>query len=176
MGFLVGYGMLSAGAIHSLATRGTPPVRVGSRIKVWLRGPGHWSDSGRIEVMSADTIVVSGWLNGRFSRFDFDSLRVKASFGRWAEGWGLGLVMGGVAGASLGTRVSPDNPLYSRTPAKNVLVWGTIMGISWSTLGSAAGLLLPSRYVIVGGEPGNESRFSVGPTVGKPGLVAQFSF
>jgi hypothetical protein len=177
MGFLVGYGILSVGAIHSLTTRGAPPtVGVGSRIKVWLRASDHWSESGKIVFMDADSIVVQGWLNGRYARSEIDSLRVKASTGRWAEGWAVGLISGGVVGAGLGSRISRDEYLDAGSPAQNALVWGTVMGISTSTLGSAVGLLLPSRYVTVGTEPGSESRFSVFPTIGKPGLVAHLRF
>ena len=124
MGFLVGYGILSVGAIHSLATRDAPPkVDVGSRIKVWLRASDRWSESAKIESMDADSIVVFGRLNGRFAKSEIDSLRVKASTGRWAEGWAVGLIVGGVVGAGLGSRISRDEYLDAGSPAKNALAW-----------------------------------------------------
>ena len=177
--FLIGYGVLTVGAIHNLATRNTPPkVEVGSNVKLWLRGCDSWSNRQRIRQLRPDSIVVEGNAGGRsYARSEIDSLRVKASTGRWAEGWAVGLLAGGVVGAGLGLRISGnDEYLDTGSPAKNALVWGIVMGVSGSTIGAAIGLLVPSRYVTIRNEPGTDPRFSVLPTVGRPGLVARFEF
>lgn len=176
--FLVGYGVLSIGAVASLASRGTPPVvEVGTRLKVRRRGVADWSSDLQVVRLSSDSMVVatdSGTLS--VPRSEIDSLRIKVSTGRWAEGWGIGLLAGGAAGAAVGyASIGQDGGDDWFTPGEGAVIGGIVFGVTGSILGAGIGVLAPSRWVTIGAATA-ESRLSITPTIGRRGFVAQFRF
>lgn len=177
--FLIGYGALSLGAIANLINRDAPPtVEVGTQLKMRLRGSADWSYPVHVVHLDRDSVWVAGdSANTHVARAEIDSLRIKVSTGRWAEGWGIGLLAGGAAGAALGyTSVSNDGGDDWFTPGEGALIGGIVLGVSGSVLGAGIGLLAPSRWVTIGGSTSAESRFSISPTIGRRGFVAQFRF
>jgi hypothetical protein len=175
--FLVGYGVLSIGAIASLSSRGNPPtVETGTRLRMRLRGTSDWSNDVRVARLTNDSMVVANdsgsWSIGRS---EIDSLQVKASTGRWAEGWLIGLVAGGATGAILAHEAVDANQGDEWfTPGQAAVIGGVFLGGSASIVGAGIGLLAPSRWVTIGNPKG--ARVSIAPTLVRPGFVAQLRF
>ena len=177
--FLVGYGVLSVGALHSLLTLGNPPnVVVGTRLKVRLRGFADWSEPVSVLRVDADSVFVQGTsLDRHFARSEIDSVSIQASHGRWAEGWAIGLLAGASGGALLAYTAASRDPTSddSLTPDEAAVVGGIILGVGGSIVGAGIGLLAPSRWVTIGGLP-RDSRLSIVPTIRRPGFVAHLRF
>ena len=175
--FVVGYGILSIGAITSLLSRDMPPtVATGTRIRVRVRSAADWSNPLLVSRVTTDSMFVANdSIASGFARFDIDSLQVKAGTGRWAEGWLIGLVAGGGTGAILGYEAAAsDGPNGWFTPAEGAIVGGVFLGVSASIVGAGIGLLAPSRWVTTGNP--TSVRLSILPTFARPGLVARIRF
>ena len=177
--FLIGYGALSLGAIVNLINRDAPPtIETGTHLKVRLRGFTDWSKPVRVVRLDRDSLWVAGdSADQHFARSEIDSLRIKVSTGRWAEGWGIGLLAGGAVGAALGytSSSSHDGGDDWFTPGEGAVIGGIVFGVGGSIVGAGIGLGAASRWVTVGA-PTTESRFSITPTIGRRGFVAQFRF
>jgi hypothetical protein len=146
-------------------------------MRVRLRGSAAWSDPAQVTHVDADSVVlVQGeTASQRFARAEIDSLQVKVSTGRWAEGCGIGLLAGGAIGAVIGYTASGENGGDDWfTPREGAVIAGVALGVTGSVLGAGIGLLAPSRWVTIGNPP--ESRFSIVPSVGRRGFVARFRF
>jgi hypothetical protein len=178
--FLVGYGALSIGALTSLATRNSQPgIDADTRVRFRLRGAEDWSEPVRVFRVNPDSVFVEGESTPRrsFARSAVDSLRVKVSTGRWAEGWGIGLVAGGAVGAALGYAAASSEGSGDDwfTPGEGAVIGAVVLGVSGSVLGAGIGLLAPSRWVTIG-NPAQKSRVSIAPSIGRPGFVASVRF
>jgi len=174
--FLVGYGVLSVGAINSLVSRDRPRiVGPGDRVRVRLRGVSGQSGEVRIVKLDADSLwVTSDFGAQQFARADIESLEVNVEpHGRWAEGWGIGLLVAGAGGALLGYSSCPkDTCFFGRNGT--ALLGGVALGVLGSTAGAVIGLFAPGKWVSADQPAG---RVSVTPVVGRrTGLVARFSF
>jgi len=174
---IVGYGALSIGAISSLASRNKPPqVEPGTTLKVRLRGSSNWSSSAMLVRVTNDSIVVASDSGASaFARSAIDSIQVKASTGRWAEGWLIGLIAGGATGALLAyesTAASGGDDWF--TPNQAAVVGGVFLGATASIVGAGIGLLAPSRWVTIGDL--RDARVSIAPTLARPGFVARIQF
>src|SRR5262249_6271798 len=69
--------------------------------------------------------------------------------GRWAQGWGLGFLIGAGTGAVIGLASGDDPPatFVRFTAAEKALVAGGALAIGGSTLGALLGLVAPQRWV-----------------------------
>jgi len=174
---LVGYGVLSIGAIVSLSSRGNPPaVETGTTLRMRLRGTTDWSKTVRVARITNDSMVLASdsgsWSIGRS---EIDSLQVKASTGRWAEGWLIGLVAGGATGAFLAHEAADANQGNDWfTPGQAVVIGGVLLGASASIVGAGIGLLAPSRWVTIGNP--KDARVSIAPMLARPGFVVELRF
>ncbi len=174
---LVGYGALSIGAIVNLASRHkTPTIDMGTTLKVRLRDSLDWSSTATVVRMTNDSLVVVSDAGPRgFARSGVDSIQVKASTGRWAEGWLIGLIAGGAVGAALAYQVDASTPADDWfTPNQAAVIGGVFVGGAASVVGAGIGLLAPSRWVTIG-DPG-KVRVSILPTLARPGFVARIRF
>jgi hypothetical protein len=174
---LVGYIGLTVNAIHSVATRGSPPkVHAGTTLKVRLHGSADWSAPGRVTRVTPDSMMVANdSVTLSFARSELDSLQVKASKGRWAEGWVIGFVAGGAYGAIAGHATANENQDdLAFTPNQAAVIGGIGFGVIGSVVGMGIGLLAPSRWVTIG-DPKN-ARVSLAPTFARPGFVARIRF
>ena len=176
--FLVGYGVLSISAIKSLVSRDHPRiVGTGDRVKVRLRGVSGHSGEVRIVKLDADSVSVTSEFDvvaQRFARVDIESLEINVEpHGRWAEGWGIGLLVGGAGGALLGySACTEDDCFFSKNDS--AVIGGIIFGVLGSTAGAVIGLFAPGKWVSSDWE---SRRVSVAPVVGRrSGLVARFRF
>ena len=175
--FLVSYGALSIGAIHSLLSNQRPRALLpGDQIRVRLRGFPETISRLRVVALDGDSISVGtdsiGW---RFARADVESLELNLEpHGRWAEGWGIGLLVGGAGGAILGYSSWDDGSDYWFTRNGSAAVGGIIFGVLGSTAGAVVGLLVPGKSVPA---EGWTRRMSMTPFVGRrTGVAARFSF
>ena len=175
--FLVSYGALSIGAIQSLLSTKRPRALLpGDQIRVRLRGFPETISRLRVVALDGDSISVGadsiGW---RFARDDVESLELNLEpHGRWAEGWGIGLLVGGAVGAIWGYSKWTDDPDDWFTHNQSAVFGGVIFGVLGSTAGAVFGLGAPGKWVPA---EGWARRVSVTPVVGRrTGVAARFSF
>ncbi len=167
--FLVSYGFLSISAIKSLVSRDRPRmVGTGDLVRVRLRGVSGYSGEVRIVELDADSVsVIRDSVTQRFARVDIESLQINVEpHGRWAEGWVIGLLVGGTCGALLeySARNSDDGMIYGRV----------VVGVLGSTVGAFVGSFAQGKWVSIDRPAW---RVSVTPVVGRrTGLVARFTF
>ena len=130
----------------------------------------------RIVALDGDSIsVAADSLGSRFARADIESLELNAKpYGRWAEGWGIGLLVGGAVGAIWGYSKWTDDPDNWFTHNQSALLGGIVFGVLGSTAGAVIGLGVPGKWVHA---EEWARRVSVTPVTGpRTGLAVRFSF
>ena len=173
------YAAVSIGAIGALVTMPDhADVEVGQTLRIGESETG--SRVGRVTGVDGGRISID--TDAGSMSISTDSLAyayVNAGNGRrWAQGWGIGFVVGAGAGALLGYASGDDPPgVFIRfNREQKAALAGGLLAIGGSAVGALIGLAGPDRWVRAT-RPIETSRVSVDPMIGtRVGLTARIAF